>query len=280
LLGLPCSAGSSTRRSTPVPIQHFHEVLEARLSLRAIAEASSRSLFLASLEECVRTREEIYKTVPMAVEETRLIGQLSTEFIDHSTGTLTALGKAACSIRTVPEPCLILQLLLETGEVSKTDLVGLLSQALGDGRLDLPLESSGNEVSESFVAQLHVSYPTLASLPMLSQLSLTEGTVRWMHGASLHSLCDGGSGSCTVGAFCRHIVRVHDFLEEVAQALEMVDVVDLAETCRASASALNRGLPFLKRGSGRGAKDGALDRERRVGEEESELTTTAAEESW
>lgn len=213
------------------PLQHMEEIQAAKAAVALILGAQPELLALASL--VLAAEDQRAEGGPLAVAEEALLSSTPTIFL--SDGVLTELGEAACCIRTVPDPCLPLQALLEAGDVSHEQLLVLLSQVMADG----PLE---DEAPSGRVATCLAALPV--QLPERTRCEWTENVLHWREGAKLADLC---SETCSVGAFCRHIVRLTDFLEELAQACERLALQELCARCRAEASQLTRGLPFARR---------------------------------
>jgi len=238
--------GTHSQRTPQVPLQHFEQVQAVKGALRVLSEATPKSLVVASLEFYARIHEEAYLGTPLAQEEQRLFDAIPDAYLDASRSVLSALGRATCAIRTVGAPCLVMDLLLEAGQIDASALASVLSAALGEGRSAPAAESAA---SNARAAQLLEAYPKLRAFDRLSEASLTEGLAKWMGGESLVSIC--ADQDCSVGVLCRHLVRVHDFLEEIAQAFEELGVESVPHTCAVAAAAIQRGLPFLRRGAGR-----------------------------
>jgi hypothetical protein len=227
-------------------MQHFEEVHQTRLALRTLAEADQELLFVASVELCVRAREQACGQDPLVAEESLLLAQVPAAYLDATRAVLSDLGRAACAIRTVPAPCVVMDILLGAGEVEEHDVVGILSLALAEGRAAPPAAAACPQP----IAELLTRFSSLCRLPCISESALTQGALRWMSGEPLAAICLAAEG-CSVGVLCRHLVRIHDFLEEVAQAFECLQVSIMPATCRSAAARICRGLPFLQRGSGR-----------------------------
>lgn len=227
-------------RGLAIPLQVLEEVMAVRLALRTLAAVDEEVLFTASIELCVHAREQVPLEDPLVAEERLLLAQVPAPYLERA--ALTDLGCAACAIRSVPSPCLVMDLLLSAGALAARDLVGILSLALGEGRT-----GDDSAVRGAFIVELLARFPLLQSFPCLSEASLTQSALRWADGESL-AVCIAEEG-CSVGVLCRHLVRIHDILEEVAQAFEALQVSDMPRVCRDAASGICRGLPFLKRGA-------------------------------
>jgi hypothetical protein len=228
-------------RAAAMPMQSVEEVLAVRQALRVVRDASDRALALASIECALARREAAFGRNPMVAEEARLARQIPARYLSER-GALTDLGLAACNIRSVADPCQILDLVLEAGLQEPLDLAVLLSSALGEGNASPPS-------SEGALAAVVSAFPALSRMPVLTESALVDGIALWMSGHSVASVV--AHTSVSAGVFSRHVVRVHDLLEEVRQAVSLVGATRAADICQLAMDRIARGLPFLKRGTGR-----------------------------
>ena len=229
-IALFSAAGS---RIPAIPLQILAETLKVRQALRVVAAATRETLVVASIERALMRRESVLGQHAMIAEEDRIARLIPSKYLS-ATGAATDLGRAACAIRSLPDPCLVLDLILEAGVVEPLRLAALLSSALGDGKAAPPTLDDD---------------PSLLQLPCLTERRLVEGVERWMRGDSVTSIVD--ATEVPVGVFCRHVLRLHDLVEEVRQAVSAIGVLEAAQVCERASEALARGLPFLKRGVGR-----------------------------
>lgn len=238
---IPLTNASRGGRAAPMPIHNVEEILTVRQALRVVRAASERALTLASIECSLGRHEAAFGRNPMVAEEARLARQIPSRYMSEQ-GALTDLGMAACNIRSVADPCQILDLVLDAGLQEPLDLTVLLSSALGEGKASPPS-------SDGALAAVIRAFPALRQMPVLTESALVDGVALWVSGHSVASVVTHASVS--PGAFSRHIVRVHDLLEEVRQAVTVLGAEQAADVCQAAMDKIARGLPFLKRGTGR-----------------------------
>ena len=242
--------GSNSQRKAAIPLQHYEEVQAVRAALRIVAQATEVALLLASVELHITDFEESCLACPLMLEEQRLLSAIPSPYLTDSRSTLTPLGQAACAIRSVGEPCAVLDLLLAAGQVSGEVLAALLSQALADGRC---ADAQEECVAFPRVQALRSDFPNLKTWQCLTEPALTEAAALWLEGGALVDITC--ATECSVGAVARHLLRVHDFMLEIAEAGQLLQVDTIPLQCHATANKLARGLPFLKRGVGRPAPE-------------------------
>ena len=242
----------ASKRNQRIPLQIFADAQVVRIALDTVAGASPRLLALASADIYVRNNRRACFLSPLASEESAIIAAIPETYISQEDEILTPLGYAACNIRTSTLPCVLMEVLLSSSsDWTAETLAGVLSLALGEGRTDVENEEKNDESAEHQTLLCIIrSNQKLKEFACLTQKSLAVGVLLWVHGETLEEICMVRS-LCSVGSLCRHIVRVHDLAEEVAQACEELSVAHLLLLCRELQAHLCRGLPFLKRGSGR-----------------------------
>jgi len=244
-----------SRQGRRIPLHIFAVVQATRLAMDTVAAAGEEALALASAEIYVQQNCHSCFLSPLALEENAIVAAMPAAYVSREAegAVLTPLGQAACNIRTSTSPCILMDILLSTeSDLSSETLAGILSLALGEGRTDADNKDAGDSdlLEVATVLQIIKDNPRLNDFSCLTQRSLTQGVILWVRGESLESICMRQS-LCSVGTLCRHLVRVHDLAEETSQFCLEISVVQLALVCRQVLEQLCRGLPFLKRGSGR-----------------------------
>jgi len=216
-----------------LPFEDATRIFEARAAVAALLQTVSAEEALArdAVYCCLRDLRCLREAPLQDVYEATLRELRATDCLEED--ALTPLGAAACEIRTCTRPHEALRALLEVGELDWRSALTFASQILGEGG------GGDGERALSLPAPLDAA---LRRLGVLTAQSWTEAALRWAEGATLVEL----SEAVPVGCLCRHLLRVSDCCEELAQALAALgapgDAFELA------AARLARGLPFLKRG--------------------------------
>lgn len=227
-----------------LPFEDALSIMEARAASKELLASRGLSDFDASVRNvlfCAARSLRRLADAPLQDEYRAVLRDLGAAGCVDATGCLTALGEAACELRTCPLPHVVLTALLRAGEISERDAVLFSSQVLAEGSRD---DEDGPRRAELLAS---ISSPSLGEalkgLPALSAPRWTSSVLSWHAGVSLAEL----EAEVPVGCLCRHLLRVSDCCEELAQALQALG----APSCsfEAAKECLSRGLPFLRRGA-------------------------------
>ena len=229
-----------SRTTFTFPMQDWAPLQETREALRELRRAFhlNRVLRFASLMRLGTLATEAPELASMIQVEKRVTKEISLAYLSTE-GVLTQLGAAACCIRAISDPCRLINLVLQHGEMTIEELVLFTSVCLGEGR-GVP-GSTPNPLTDP--------YPALSSLDIKTEAELSAASLDWLRGDSVRDIVL--KHGCSVGIFCRHIVRVTDLLEELAQCLDILHLQAQSDLARSAIADLARGLPFLRRGTGR-----------------------------
>jgi hypothetical protein len=244
-----------------LPFTDADAILAARTAVRELLggrHLDARQSALRDIVYCARRSAAALADAPMQDLYRATLKELRNAGCADERGCLTAQGRAACELRTCPQPHFVLRSLLSAGEVGSRDALLFASQVLaegggGGGR------GGEDEAGESRCAVLaalesQALRDVLRRLDPLTAPGWTLATARWADGAGLAEL----QAEVAVGCLCRHLLRVSDCCEELAQALEALGAS--GDAFRSAAARIARGLPFAKRGAWkRVADDGGAE---------------------
>jgi hypothetical protein len=238
---------TTTKRSpTKIPFEDFQAVLELQEAFKALlapvdetAEPLARICFLS--QEAL----DYLETSPLHEDFQRAARPLEGACLQRQGQgyAVTALGLAACEIRTVDDPAEVLQRLLGLGRLDAWQALAFASQALREGGRSSEMEVDGEAPLAAKLQQAEAVLGSLPSVPNGTSREWTLAVLCWALGSSLEEL----QPLLPVGSFCRHIMRVADLCEELSSAA-MALAVD-ASAFEEAASSVKRGMPFAKRGA-------------------------------
>jgi len=236
-------------------------------ALGAFAEAPPLEQRVASVQYVAQRSARALREAPEADTYRAALQELGPCVADE---TLTPLGLAACELRTCGQPHQALAALLQCGALAWPAALAFASQVLAEG--------SGDDAELPLPPDLQAA---LARLPARTARSWTAAVLRWAEGAELVDL----AAALPVGCFCRHVTRVADACEELAEALRALGAAAGGEPFLAAQQQIVRGLPFAKRGAWKAAvveldaapaadpaRCGGLDLEALFGADEEPLT--------
>jgi len=236
-------------------------------ALGAFAEAPPLEQRVASVQYVAQRSARALREAPEADTYRAALQELGPCVADE---TLTPLGLAACELRTCGQPHQALAALLQSGALAWPAALAFASQVLAEG--------SGDDAELPLPPDLQAA---LARLPARTARSWTAAVLRWAEGAELVDL----AAALPVGCFCRHVTRVADACEELAEALRALGAAAGGEPFLAAQQQIVRGLPFAKRGAWKAAvveldaapaadpaRCGGLDLEALFGADEEPLT--------
>jgi superfamily II RNA helicase len=228
-----------------LPFTEADAILAARTKVRELLggrHLDSRQSALRDVVYCARRSAAALADAPLQDLYRATLKELRDAGCVDDRDCLTALGRAACELRTCPQPHFVLRSLLTAGEVGSRDALLFASQVLaeGGGRSD---EVGPARCSVLAALESPALCDVLRRLDPLTLPAWTLAAARWADGASLVEL----EAEVAVGCLCRHLVRVADCCEELAQALEALGASGAA--FRHATARVARGLPFAKRGA-------------------------------
>lgn len=154
-----------------------------------------------------------------------------------SAGCLTLRGRAACVIRTCAHPQLVVEA-LTSFTFTHHEYLAFASLIVGSGKED---SEETHILDQGFEQELRRNMSASAA-------EFTKATIDWYEGKTLREITTDHDTS--VGEFCRHIMRVHDSLVEMKEVYDILGIACPYEL-PACTDAIERGLPFIRRGGGR-----------------------------
>jgi superfamily II RNA helicase len=246
-----------------IPLEELERVMNLRASFERLLKTEDLLQDLEEQQRRVLSRiclnheeaEDLLADSPLRDElrsTLRLLEQGGFVLSDAYGAAVTQLGAAACEVRTLTDPTLLLSVILRMEPLGSLQCLALASQALHDGGsrdegralLD-GLLGEGDDLSAFLLRAKGVLEDVLSRNllpPERGDPLATLATLSWGQGASLDQL----RSLLPTGSFCRHITRVHDLCSELVNALTVlhIDSSAFAEAARL----IYRGLPFLRRG--------------------------------
>lgn len=242
---------TAKRTQRKIPFEDFQAVLELQEAFKALLAppppSSGDEDAKALAKVCFLHQEaaDYLETSPLHEEFQRAARPLEGSCLEPQGGghALTALGLAACEVRTVADPAEVLQRLLGLGPLDGLRALAFASQSLQEGGKAVDGGVDGEDAA--FAERLGQAEAVLDSLPGAPNGTSREWTLAvlcWALGSGLAEL----QQLLPVGCFCRHVTRVADICEELSVALAALAVDGGAFD--EAARAVTRGLPFAKRG--------------------------------
>lgn len=180
---------------------------------------------------------------PLQEEFERAVAALGSAVHRDGEVALTALGAAACEVRTCPAPQRALEALLRGRMPDENSALAFASLSLqegaaGDGDL---AELQGSLHDARCVLRNEALAPLAAEFEGASPL-WAAAVLCWAWGSPLCDLQE----LVPVGTFCRHVTRVADCCVELAAALRALGAD--GSLFEHASDRISHGLPFLKRG--------------------------------
>jgi hypothetical protein len=227
----------STPRGAPakVPIEDFERVVSLRKHVKILLRPYREELIdLAAILAAEEIWSAPLRESPLNDVIEPLARQLRAASLLDDFGVPTALGRAAVHARSCSPIAAIL--VITNGPFPSELLVQIASALLGDGRQgqNYALEELLSP-SLRFLDDLQIVY---------SSHALVRAALEWTSGAAVAEIL-ARNDVLSAGEVCRHVVRVVDLLEELAQVAEALgaDATWIGEM-RAAGSGMRRGLPF------------------------------------
>ena len=234
---------TTSRPNRKYPGLYLNTLLETREAVEQIFMARDRDAdfwLLVSVALFQQTLESSHINIDEASEFEKIFGEVPQTF-KESENTLNHIGLAACEIRAVQNPCLVFDAFLADANIDCDHILHFCSAVLAEGKCDPEINDHTNTLRK---------FPSLNSFPYLTEAKLTLAVLDWAQGSTLHSIVSK-SDSCSVGVICRHLLRVSDLLQELRDAVGVLEITQVILNIDQAKSKIMRGLPFIKRGTGR-----------------------------
>ena len=220
------------------PVQHVNEILETQKAVEILVrtDVDSTVMLLASVLRYKKYWENFNNLNSTAIEIEKICDQIPSIF-KGSSCILNPLGVAACDIRAVKNPCVVIEALLSYGPLSSTDLLEFCSAVLQDGKPDPEARVYINTLAK---------FSALRKLENLTESRLIKAVIEWGSMETLFTITNK-ENACSVGVLCRHLLRVSEVLQEFREFFSQMHIEGLSMQLEEAFSNINRGLPFMRR---------------------------------
>ena len=229
---------TTRKAATRFPAVDFAQILELRGKLKALLEAKpSPDVSLAAAVAMNAWQDgAVLRAAPGYEAEDVLLRELEKAGHLGASGAVTAIGAAACELRTFAQPHRALDAVLDLGRTEgPVKFLCLVSLLLADGGRD---EDGGDS------GCLGAAEATLRARQACSSPRLVRSVLTWAEGGKLFDVVGLG---VPVGHFCRHVLRVSDAVRELDQAFGAMGAE--LDAAGPALQLIERGLPFAHRGA-------------------------------
>ena len=222
------------------PVQHFDEILRTKAAIKVLLDAQDcdKGLWLLASVMKLKAYWESFSLHHESAAHVHQLCQEIPQMFKNSPNVLNSLGLAACEIRAVKNPCIVVQALLCSGTMNADSLIEFCSCVLGDG--------IANQESNDEEQHIYSKFPVLRALPAITETKITRAVTSWANGSNLYTITSS-EDACSVGVLCRHLLRVSDLLQEMKESSSILGTLDLIPNIEQALSKIKRGLPFLRR---------------------------------